>query len=119
MPQGSDNGSLITVTDETFAETVLAADRRVVVDFWAEWCPSCTAISKSLGELAEEFDGRIVVAQLNSDENPQTTLTYRVMSLPTLLVFRQGQVVDTVVGARPKSYLRQALMGSPDVYANR
>jgi thioredoxin 1 len=109
MLQESETGSLVTVTDDTFAQTVLASDRPVVVDFWAEWCPPCKMISRSLAELAEEFGDRMVVAKVNSDENPNTTRTYSVMSLPTLLVFRQGEVVASIVGARPKSYLRQTL----------
>jgi thioredoxin 1 len=109
MLQESETRSLVTVTDDTFTQTVLASDRPVVLDFWAEWCPPCKMISRSLAELAEEFGDRMVVATLNSDENPNTTRTYAVMSLPTLLVFRNGEVVASIVGARPKSYLRQAL----------
>jgi thioredoxin 1 len=88
---------------------VLAGDRPVVVDFWAEWCPPCKAISRSLAELAEEFGERMVVATLNSDDNPNTARAYGIMSLPTLLVFRRGEVVGSIVGARPKAHLRQAL----------
>jgi thioredoxin 1 len=109
MLQASETGSLVTVTDDTFAEAVLASDRPVVVDFWAEWCPPCKMISKSLAELADEFGDRMIVATLNSDDNPKTTRTYGIMSLPTLLVFRQGEIVASIVGARPKSYLRQTL----------
>lgn len=109
MPQASEIGSLVSVSDETFADTILASDRPVVVDFWAEWCPPCRMISKSLAELAEEFGERMVVATINSDENPKTTRAYGVMSLPTLLVFREGEVVGSIVGARPKATLRQAL----------
>ncbi|MEV4627472.1 thioredoxin [Micromonospora sp. NPDC049523] len=109
MLQAQATGAVVTVTDDTFAELVLASDRPVVVDFWAEWCPPCRAISKSLAELAEEFGARMVVATLNSDENPNTTRAYRILSLPTLLVFRHGELVDSTVGARPKSHLRQAL----------
>jgi thioredoxin len=97
-----------TVTDATFADTVLGSDLPVVVDFWAEWCPPCHALSPVLAELAEEFDGRLVVAKLNSDENPVTSRAYRVMSLPTLLFFRGGEVVASLTGARPKSVLRNA-----------
>lgn len=109
MLQVSETGSLVTVNDDTFAETVLASDRPVVVDFWAEWCPPCKMISKSLAELADEFGDRMIVATLNSDDNPKTTRAYGIMSLPTLLVFRQGEIVASIVGARPKSYLRQTL----------
>ncbi|MEU5903237.1 thioredoxin [Micromonospora sp. NPDC047527] len=109
MPQETAVGSLITVTDDTFAELVLASERPVVVDFWADWCPPCKMIEKSLAELAREFAGQMVVAKLNSDDNPRTTRTYAVMSLPTLLVFRRGEVVGSIVGSRPKTYLRQTL----------
>jgi thioredoxin 1 len=109
MLQESETGSLVTVSDDTFAEMVLASDRPVVVDFWAEWCPPCKMISKSLAELAEEFGERMVVAKLNSDENPKASRAYGIMSLPTLLVFRQGEVVASIVGSRPKASLRQTL----------
>jgi thioredoxin 1 len=109
MPQDTHTGALIEVTDATFAETVLANDLPVLVDFWAQWCPPCHAITKPLGELAEEFRGRMVIVKLNSDENPVTARAYRVLSLPTLLIFRGGEVVASMVGARPKSALRNAL----------
>jgi len=112
-------GSLTTVTDDTFADAVLASSLPVVVDFWAEWCPPCRPVAQILAELAGEFRGQLVVAKLNSDENPDTTRTYRVLSLPTLLFFRNGTVVNSIVGARPKSYLRQALADSVAPYANR
>jgi thioredoxin len=97
------------LTDETFEETVFNSDRPVVVDFWAEWCPPCRMISRSLAELAEEFGDRMAVVTLNTDENPIVTRTYGVMSMPTLLVFRGGEVVGSIVGARPKAHLRQTL----------
>ncbi|RKN48467.1 thioredoxin [Micromonospora endolithica] len=109
MLETARTGSLTVVTDDTFASVVLAADRPVVVDFWAEWCPPCTAISRSLAELAEEFAGRMIVATLDTDENPETTRAHGVMSLPTLLVFHRGEVVGSIVGARPKHHLRQSL----------
>jgi thioredoxin 1 len=114
MLQESGTGRLVAVSDDTFAETVLASDRPVVVDFWADWCPPCKMISKSLAELAEEFGDRMVVAKLNSDENPQATRTYGVLALPTLLVFRRGEVVGSIVGSRPKTYLRQTLSAYAD-----
>lgn len=109
MLQESGTGSLVTVTDDTFAELVLKSDRPVVVDVWAQWCPPCKAISRSLADLAVEFGERMVIATLNYDENPIVGRAYAVMSLPTLLVFRQGEVVGSIVGSRPKTYLRQAL----------
>jgi thioredoxin 1 len=113
MPQDS----LITVTDATFADVVLASRLPIVVDFWAEWCPPCRPMAKTLGELAGEFAGEMVFAKVNADENPEATRTYRILSMPTLLLFKQGQVVKSIVGARPKSVLREALTMSP--YVNR
>jgi thioredoxin 1 len=115
MPEGS----LITVTDATFAELVLQSRVPVVVDFWAEWCPPCRPVAKILAELAEEFGGQLVVAKINSDENPEATRTYQVMSMPTLLFFRDGAAVRSMVGARPKSHFRQALTEFINPYVNR
>jgi thioredoxin 1 len=110
---------LVTVTDDTFAELVLGNRLPVVVDFWAEWCPPCRPMARTLGELAGEFTGRLVLAKLNADENPVATRTYRVLSMPTLMFFKRGVVTHTIVGARPKSQLRQALAGAFEEYANR
>jgi thioredoxin 1 len=110
--------SLITVTDATFAEVVLNSHLPIAVDFWAEWCPPCRPMARTLSELAGEYPGQITFAKINADENPEATRTYRVMSMPTLLLFKQGQVVKSIVGARPKSYLREALTTSTQPYAN-
>ncbi|MFJ8579455.1 thioredoxin family protein [Micromonospora sp. NPDC093277] len=106
MPQDTQQTQLTVVTDETFAATVLASARPAVVDFWAQWCPPCRAVSRHLAELAEEFGAAMLFATLNTDENPVTTRAYGVLSLPTLLVFRDGEVVGSIVGARPKNHLR-------------
>jgi len=100
---------LVTVTDETFAAAVLSAPTPVVVDVWAEWCPPCHAISRSLAVLAEELAGRMTVATLDADANPETVRAYEVRSLPTLLIFRDGTLVNTSVGARPVAALRTLL----------
>jgi thioredoxin 1 len=100
-----------TVTDESFAEQVLASERPVAVDFWAPWCAPCKVMSRNLTELAGEFGDQIALVEINADDNPITTRTYRVMAMPTLLVFSHGEVVASVVGARPKTQLRQVLSG--------
>jgi thioredoxin 1 len=100
---------VVTVTDATFTDVVLRNERPVVVDFWAEWCKPCVMISKSLRELAEEYGERVVIAKIDADTNPDSVRTYGVMSMPTLLVFRKGEVVGSMVGARPKASLRKAI----------
>lgn len=92
------------VTDATFATEVLASDRPVVVDFWADWCSPCKAIAPVLEEIAQENAG-IVVAKINVDENPQTAAQYGVTSLPTLNVYSGGELVKSIVGAKPKAML--------------
>jgi thioredoxin 1 len=100
---------MLTVNDEDFATAVLGSDRPIVVDVWAQWCPPCRLIARSLDELSEEFGDRVAVAAINADDNPAVVRTYGVLSLPTVLVFRDGALVTTMVGARPKSVLREAL----------
>ena len=111
--------SLITVTDDNFQDLVLSSRLPIVVDFWAEWCPPCRPMAKTLSELATEYPDQILFAKINADENPEATRKYRIMSMPTLLLFKQGQVVKSIVGARPKSHLRDALTGATSPYANR
>ena len=110
--------SLITVTDDTFADTVLAAGIPVLVDFWAEWCPPCRPMARVLAELAEEFRGQVLIATLDVDANPETTRAYRVTSMPTLLFFRDGVVTASLIGARPRSVLHRALTNATTPYAN-
>jgi thioredoxin 1 len=101
-------GKTLILTDANFEQTI-QSDKPVLVDFWAEWCGPCKMIGPAVEELANDYDGRAVVAKLNVDENPQTTAKFGVRSIPTLLVFRKGQVVDKQVGAVPKSILAQKL----------
>ena len=101
--------TVVTVTDATFKDVVLGSDKPVVVDFWAEWCKPCVMISKSLGELAEEYGDKLVIAKIDADANPEAVRTYGVMSMPTLLMFRKGEVVATSIGAKPKASLRKAI----------
>ncbi|MDX2287165.1 MAG: thioredoxin [Bacteroidia bacterium] len=95
----------ITITDSNFEEVVLHSDKPVLVDFWAEWCGPCRAIAPAIEDLAGELEGQIVVGKLDVDHNPETSIRYGVMSIPTLLVFKGGQVVDKLVGLAPKSVI--------------
>jgi thioredoxin 1 len=93
------------VTDADFAQTVLASSKPVVVDFWAEWCGPCRQVSPILDEIAAEHADDITLVKMNIDENPQTPAQYRVMGIPTINVYQGGEVVKSIVGARPKSAL--------------
>jgi thioredoxin 1 len=95
------------VSDASFGADVLQASGPVLVDFWAEWCGPCKAIGPALEEIGAEFGGKLTVAKVNIDDNPNTPNSYNVRGIPTLMLFRDGKVVDTLVGARPKSALRE------------
>ncbi|MBX2970073.1 MAG: thioredoxin [Cyclobacteriaceae bacterium] len=101
-------GKTIELTDSTFDQTI-KSDKPVLVDFWAEWCGPCKMIGPVVEELAGEYEGKAVVAKINVDENPETAAKFGIRSIPTLLVFKGGQVVDKQVGAVPKSVLAQKL----------
>jgi thioredoxin 1 len=101
-------GKTIELTDSNF-EQIINSDKAVLVDFWAEWCGPCKMIGPVVEELANDYDGKAVVGKLNVDENPQTAAKFGIRSIPTLLVFKGGQIVDKQVGAVPKSVLDQKL----------
>ncbi|MEU9115700.1 thioredoxin [Streptomyces sp. NPDC048483] len=108
MPQTYD-AAVLSVTDETFEAEVLRSALPVLVDFTAGWCPSCRMIAPVLAEMATEEAGRLKIVQLDVDSNPVTQSTYAVLSIPTLMVFRAGEPVKSLVGARPKRRLQQEL----------
>ena len=93
------------VTDATFEEAVLKADRPTVVDFWAVWCGPCKMIAPVLVEIGEEYDGKIQIAKLDVDHNNQSAFQYGVMSIPTLILFKDGEEVERLVGFMPKEKL--------------
>jgi len=93
------------VTDATFVSDVLQSDKPVLVDFWAEWCMPCKKVDPLLNEIASELGDKVQIVSINIDENPETTRAYRVMSVPTLTMFKGGEPVNSVTGAKPKSAL--------------
>ena len=96
---------IIAVTDDSFEEDVLKADRPVLIDYWAEWCGPCKMIAPVLAEIAEEYAGKLTIAKLNIDENPGTPPRYGIRGIPTLMLFKNGNVEATKVGAVSKSQL--------------
>ena len=107
MSNAETASAVIKVTDETFSDLVLSASfgKAILVDFWAQWCPPCHMLSPVLDEIAAELGDKLTVAKIDVDDNQVTAQRYRVLAMPTLIVFRDGEVISHVVGARPKRRL--------------
>ncbi len=101
--------STVKVSDDEFESKVLQAEGPVLVDYWAEWCGPCKSIAPALDEISAAMNGKLTVMKLNIDENPHTPTKYGVRGIPTLMLFKDGQVVGTKVGAAPKSALQDWL----------
>lgn len=103
---------MITLTAENFDEQVLRSDKPVLVDFWTEWCPPCRMVAPVLEEIAAEYGDRLTVAKINADDHPEIASRYDVLGFPTLNLYRDGEVVRQIIGAKPKRLLLQALEGT-------
>lgn len=101
-------GKAIEITDANFEE-VIASDKPVLVDFWAEWCGPCKMIGPVVEELAGEYEGKAVIGKVNVDENPNTSAKFGIRSIPTLLILKNGEIVDKQVGAVPKAVLAEKI----------
>jgi thioredoxin 1 len=99
----------LELTDANFEELVLKSDKPVLVDFWAEWCGPCRMVGPAVEEIAKEYDGRAVVGKVNVDNNPEISTKFSIRSIPALLFFKNGEIVDRQIGAVPKSVLAEKL----------
>lgn len=101
--------SVAQVTDSTFEQEVLNSELPVLIDFWAPWCGPCKMVAPVVEEVATQYDGQVKVLKLDTDQNPQVAKKYSIRSIPTLMIFKGGEQVDTIVGAVPKTTLSTAL----------
>ena len=101
--------STVAVTDDTFQNEVLKSDMPVLVDFWAEWCAPCKAMGPALEAVSEEMNGKVKVAKVNIDDAPDTPMRYHIRNVPTMMIFKDGEVVSTKMGAMTKTKLAELL----------
>lgn len=100
---------LLQVTDGNFDEEIVKADIPAMVDFWAEWCGPCKMVGPTVEALAKEYEGKIKIAQMNVDENRETPAKFGIRNIPTLILFKNGEVAQTIIGAQTKSHLEEEL----------
>ncbi|GAB6065525.1 thioredoxin [Aquifex pyrophilus] len=103
-------GRVIELNEQNWDQEVLQSDKPVLVDFWAPWCGPCRIIAPIIEELAEEFGDQIKVGKLNTDENPNIAMRYGIRAIPTIILFKNGEVVDTRIGVQPKEALKQMIL---------
>ena len=99
----------LQLSDENFQKEVLESELPVLVDFWAEWCMPCRAIASTVAQIAEEYEGKLKVCKLNVDNNPKTASAYQIVSIPTLIIIKNGQKVDQIVGNVPKDFIEEKI----------
>ncbi|HHX17687.1 MAG TPA: thioredoxin [Clostridium sp.] len=104
-----ENGKVLTLTRENFDQEVVNSSNTVLVDFWAPWCGPCRAVGPLIDELAEEYDGKAKIAKLNVDDEGELAAKFKIMSIPTIMIFKNGEVVEKLIGARSKTELSELI----------
>ena len=103
------SGKIVTVSDAEFESSVLQGDKPALIDFWAEWCQPCKMLAPTVEEIAGEYEGKVLVGKLNVDDNPATATKYGIRGIPTLLLFKGGQVVQQLIGVKSKAEIKKII----------